>query len=83
MPQNRATPTMMANTSKNLTCLDPFMLGEGYHNNHHALGIEPTLQRNGNEIDPIYPITCLFDWIGIIKLNSAMLVISSYTLINV
>ena len=33
------------NTSKNLMPFDPFMLGEGYHNNHHAFGSRAKLCR--------------------------------------
>ena len=61
------------NDSKNLMPFDPFMLGEGYHNNHHAHGGRANFAEKWYEIDPIYPIIRLFDWIGIIKLNQLAL----------
>lgn len=45
------------------------MLGEGYHNNHHARGNKANFARKWYEIDPIYPIIRLLDLIGMIKLN--------------
>lgn len=60
-------------TSKNLMPFDPFMLGEGYHNNHHAFGGRANFAEKWYEIDPIYPIIRIFDWIGIIKLNPVAL----------
>ena len=56
-------------TSKNLMPFDIFMLGEGYHNNHHAQGNKANFARKWYEIDPIYPIIRLMDFVGLIKLN--------------
>ena len=56
-------------TSKNLMPFDIFMLGEGYHNNHHAQGSKANFARKWYEIDPIYPIIRIMDFVGLIKLN--------------
>ena len=56
-------------TSKNLMPFDIFMLGEGYHNNHHAHGSRPNFANKWYEIDPIYPIMRLFNFVGLIKLK--------------
>lgn len=56
-------------TSKNLMPFDIFMLGEGYHNNHHAQGNKANFARKWYEIDPIYPIIRVMDFVGLIKLN--------------
>ncbi len=55
-------------TSKNLMPLDVFMLGEGYHNNHHH---QPAANFGvkWHEFDPIYPFIIIFDAFGIIKLK--------------
>jgi len=56
-------------TSKNFLPLDLLMIGESYHNNHHAN------QRSANfgvrffEIDPTYQVIKLLNWVGIIKLT--------------
>lgn len=55
-------------TSKNLMPVDLFMLGEGFHNNHHKHGSRPNFGFRWFEFDPVYPVIWLFDKIGIIKL---------------
>ena len=52
---------------------DIFMLGEGYHNNHHAEGGLANFARKWFEIDPIYPIIRIMDWVGLIKINPVAL----------
>lgn len=59
----------MKNTSKNLWPFDFIMLGEAYHNNHHKYPSAANMGRRWYEIDPVYPILLLFNWLGIIKLN--------------
>jgi len=48
------------NTSKNLFKVDLLMLGEGYHNNHHAHPSRVNFATNKGEFDFCYPIiACL------------------------
>lgn len=54
-------------TSKNLMPFDIFMLGEGYHNNHHVHSSSPNFAKKWYEIDPIYPIIKLFYTLRIIR----------------
>lgn len=56
-------------TSKNLMPLDVLMLGEGYHNNHHAHGSDPNFGKKWYEIDPVYIAIVVFNGLGIIKLR--------------
>ncbi|MBT8195270.1 MAG: acyl-CoA desaturase [Bacteroidia bacterium] len=56
-------------TSRNLMPVDVFMMGEGYHNNHHKFGARPNFGVKWFELDPVYPVIWLFDKIGIIKLK--------------
>lgn len=62
------------NTSKNLLPLDFLMLGESYHNNHHKF---PSRINFGgirwHELDPVYPIISLFNWLGILKIKDRSL----------
>lgn len=59
----------VSNTSRNLMPFDIFMMGEGYHNNHHAQPNSPNFAQKWYEIDPVYPFIRLFDFLGIIKLK--------------
>ena len=59
----------LSNTSKNLMPFDIFMLGEGYHNNHHKKASDPNFANKWYELDPIYPIIRLFNMLKIIKLR--------------
>lgn len=61
----------MDDTSKNLMPVDIFMLGEGYHNNHHKFPSRANFGYKWYQIDPIYPIIKLFNAVGIIKLVKA------------
>lgn len=61
----------MDNTSENLFHVDVLMLGESYHNNHHKHPSSVNFGVKWHEIDPIYPITLLFDKMGIIQINPA------------
>lgn len=64
----------MNNTSRNLLPFDILMLGEAYHNNHHKY---PSSVNFGgirwHELDPVYPIIGLFNWLGIIKIKNTSL----------
>lgn len=54
-------------TSVNLMPIDIFMMGEGYHNNHHK---HPSKLNFGNrwfEIDFSYPFILMMKWMGILK----------------
>jgi len=59
----------VSDTSKNLMFWDILMLGEGYHNNHHAYQGRANFAKKWFEFDPIYPVIRFFDLIGLIKLN--------------
>lgn len=56
-------------TSKNLMPVDIFMLGEGFHNNHHKHSGRANFGSKWFELDPVYPFIYLFDKIGMIKLR--------------
>jgi len=55
------------NTSKNLFKLDLLMLGEGYHNNHHAFPSRSNFAANKGEFDLCYPVIVLLSRLKIIK----------------
>lgn len=57
------------NTSKNLLPLDVLMLGESYHNNHHANSSNPNFGSRWFEIDFTYPIIWVFNKVNIIQLK--------------
>jgi len=59
----------MNNTSKNLMPVDVFMLGEGYHNDHHHHPSNANFGSKWYEIDPVYYVILLFHKLGIIRLN--------------
>lgn len=62
------------NTSKNLLPLDFLMLGESYHNNHHKF---PSRINFGgirwHELDPVYPVISLLNWLGVLKIKDRSL----------
>lgn len=57
-------------TSKNLMPFDVFMMGEGYHNNHHAHGSDPNFGKKWHEIDPTYIVIKVLSGVGIIKMRT-------------
>ena len=59
----------VADTSKNFLPLDVLMMGESYHNNHHANGKNPNFGHRWFELDPTYPIILLLDKLHIIRLK--------------
>lgn len=59
----------VGDTSKNLMPVDIFMLGEGYHNNHHKHGARANFGFKWHEIDPVYISIKIFAALGILKLK--------------
>ena len=59
----------MSNTSRNLMPLDVFMLGEGYHNNHHKYASSANFGYKWYEIDPVYLVILLLNFWGIVKIK--------------
>lgn len=59
----------VSDTSKNIMPVDIFMLGEGYHNNHHSHPARANFGIKWHEFDPVYPIIVIFDKLGIIQLR--------------
>lgn len=59
----------LKNTSRNLLFIDIFMLGESYHNNHHKRPSAVNFGKRWHEIDPVYPIIRLFEWMHIIRVR--------------
>lgn len=55
-------------TSKNLMPVDVFMMGEGFHNNHHTHGNRANFAYKWFEIDPTYQVIKLLDLVGVIQL---------------
>lgn len=59
----------VGDTSKNFLPVDFLMWGESYHNNHHKRGNNPNFGYKWWEIDPMYPLIKVFDWLHIIRLK--------------
>lgn len=57
-------------TSKNLMPIELFMMGEGFHNNHHTHGKDANFAKKWFEIDPSFQVIKLLNLIGIIQLPS-------------
>ena len=60
----------LPDTSKNLMPFDIFMMGEGYHNNHHGNPNNIRFAEKWYEIDPAYPIIRILDFMSIIKIKN-------------
>jgi stearoyl-CoA desaturase (delta-9 desaturase) len=60
----------LKDTSKNFLPVDFLMWGESYHNNHHKNGSNPNFGYKWWEIDPMWPIIKLLNWIGVIQLRN-------------
>ncbi|MFB6457164.1 acyl-CoA desaturase [Chitinophaga sp. Hz27] len=58
----------LRNTAMNLLFVDVLMLGESYHNNHHKHPSSVNFGRRWFEIDPVYYVIRLFEWLRVIKL---------------
>jgi stearoyl-CoA desaturase (delta-9 desaturase) len=59
----------LKNTSQNLLSLDFLMLGESYHNNHHKRPSSVNFGSKWHELDPVYPVIKLLNWLKIIRIN--------------
>ena len=59
----------MKNTSTNLFKLDIFMMGEGYHNNHHKNPSSINFGFRWFELDPAYAIIRFLSWVKIIRIH--------------
>lgn len=57
------------NTSTNLFKMDIFMMGEGYHNNHHKNPSATNFGFRWYELDPSYPIIRFLNWLKIIRIH--------------
>ena len=58
----------LKNFSRNLFTVDVLMLGESYHNNHHKRPSSANFGVRWHEIDPVYPVLKLLDWLHIIRI---------------
>jgi stearoyl-CoA desaturase (delta-9 desaturase) len=58
----------LKNTSENLFMVDVLMLGESYHNNHHKRPSSINFGYRWHEIDPIYPVILLLNWLHVITI---------------
>lgn len=65
-------------TSRNLMPVDLFMMGEGFHNNHHTHGNRANFAYKWYEIDPTYQMIKLFNLLGIIKLPKKSVTATAY-----
>jgi len=59
----------MNNTSRNLFPFDFFMLGERYHNNHHKYASSINFGSKWFEIDPVYYIIRVLNWLKIVRVK--------------
>lgn len=57
-------------TSRNIMPVDVFMLGEGFHNNHHNNGARANFGSKWWEFDPVFPFIMLFDKLRIVRLKA-------------
>ncbi|HYD22593.1 MAG TPA: acyl-CoA desaturase [Flavipsychrobacter sp.] len=57
----------LKNTSENLLVVDVLMLGESYHNNHHKRPSAINFGYRWHELDPVYPIILLLNWLRVIR----------------
>ena len=60
---------VLKNTSTNLFKVDIFMMGEGYHNNHHKNPSGTNFGFRWYELDPTYFIIRFLSWVKIIKVH--------------
>lgn len=58
----------VSDTSKNFLPVDVLMWGESYHNNHHVRAKSANFGYKWWEIDPMWPLIKLLDWVGVIRL---------------
>ena len=62
----------LKNTSENLFIVDVLMLGESYHNNHHKRPSSINFGVRWHEIDPVYPVILLLNWLHVIKIPKTL-----------
>ena len=62
----------LRNTSQNLISIDMLMLGESYHNNHHKRPSAVNFGFRWHELDPVYPVILLLNWLRVIRLPKVM-----------
>jgi stearoyl-CoA desaturase (delta-9 desaturase) len=62
----------LKNTSTNLFKVDVFMMGEGYHNNHHKNPSSTNFGFKWHELDPAYLIIRFLSWAKIIRINKLL-----------
>lgn len=55
-------------TSRNLMPVELFMMGEGFHNNHHTHGSDPNFAKKWFEVDPTYQVIKVLNLLGIIQI---------------
>ncbi|MBS1630740.1 MAG: acyl-CoA desaturase [Bacteroidetes bacterium] len=65
------------NTSQNLFSIDILMWGESYHNNHHKFATSANFGRRWHEIDPMYGVIKLLNWMRVIHLKKPTLVLAA------
>ncbi|MCZ6563219.1 MAG: fatty acid desaturase [Deltaproteobacteria bacterium] len=56
-------------SSKNCFPIDLLLLGELLQNNHHKFPGRPNFAVTAFEVDPLYPIIVLFNWLGIVRFS--------------
>ena len=56
----------------NLFPIDIFMMGEGYHNNHHKFPSRINFGYKWHELDPTYPIILMLKWLRVIKIKQVV-----------
>jgi len=64
----------VTDTSRNLMPVDLFMMGEGFHNNHHKHGARPNFGWKWFELDPTWPVIRLLNMLRIIRLKQEPMV---------
>lgn len=67
----------LKNTSTNLFKIDLFMMGEGYHNNHHKHPGHSNFGFKWHELDPTYILIRFFNWLRIIRIVKQPVVVVS------
>lgn len=59
----------VGDTSRNFLPVDFLMMGESYHNNHHADGNNANFGKKWHELDPTYQVIKLLNFLGVIKVK--------------
>jgi stearoyl-CoA desaturase (delta-9 desaturase) len=60
----------LSNTSRNIMPVDLFMMGEGYHNNHHKFASSANFGYRWYEIDPTYLVMRVLHALHVIRINT-------------